>query len=138
MTVITNGFMEGCLPEELKTVLRSVASELGDVIDDMDSIQVSPLKGAMTNEVYQINWPLNDKPDLVKKILVRIYSEGVELFFIRDDEVQTFECISKHGQGPRLLGRFAEGKVEEFIHARSTTKLLLLFEFRGRSSVSNE
>ncbi|KAL5556605.1 hypothetical protein UlMin_038841 [Ulmus minor] len=26
--------------------------------------------------------------------------------------------MSKHGQGPRLLGRFVEGHVEEFIHAR--------------------
>ncbi|KAL5570560.1 hypothetical protein UlMin_027135 [Ulmus minor] len=26
--------------------------------------------------------------------------------------------MSKHGQGPRLLGKFAEGHVEEFIHAR--------------------
>ncbi|KAL5579847.1 hypothetical protein UlMin_012289 [Ulmus minor] len=26
--------------------------------------------------------------------------------------------MSKHGQGPCLLGRFAEGRVEEFIHAR--------------------
>ncbi|KAL5574066.1 hypothetical protein UlMin_023663 [Ulmus minor] len=26
--------------------------------------------------------------------------------------------MSKHGQGPRLHGRFAEGRVEEFIHAR--------------------
>lgn len=116
---MANGFLEGCLPEELKKVLRSVASELGDVIDDMDSIQVIPLKGAMTNEVYQINWPLNDKPDLVRKVLVRIYGEGVERFFNRDVEVQTFECMSKHGQGPRLLGRFAEGRVEEFIHART-------------------
>lgn len=119
MTVKANGFLQGCLPEELKKVLRSVASELGDVIDDMDSIQVVPLKGAMTNEVYQINWPLNDKRDLFRKVLVRIYGEGVDLFFNRDDEVQTFECISKHGQGPRLLGRFSDGRVEEFIHART-------------------
>ncbi|KAF3326935.1 Kinase superfamily protein isoform 4 [Carex littledalei] len=33
-------------------------------------------------------------------------------------EVQTFECMSKHGQGPRLLGRFTNGRVEEFINAR--------------------
>ncbi|KAF8024998.1 hypothetical protein BT93_F1989 [Corymbia citriodora subsp. variegata] len=119
MTVKTNGFLQGCLPEELKKVLRSVASELGDVIDDMDSIQVVPLKGAMTNEVYQINWPVNEKRDLLRKVLVRIYGDGVELFFNRDDEVKTFECMSKHGQGPRLLGRFTEGRVEEFIHART-------------------
>ncbi|XP_056167871.1 probable choline kinase 1 isoform X3 [Syzygium oleosum] len=119
MTVLTNGFLQGCLPEELKKVLRSVASELGDVIDDMDAIQVVPLQGAMTNEVYQINWPLNDERDLVRKVLVRIYGEGVELFFNRDDELRTFECMSKHGQGPRLLGRFSVGRVEEFIHART-------------------
>lgn len=118
MTVLTNGFLQGRLPEELKKVLRSVASELGDVIDDMDAIQVVPLKGAMTNEVYQINWPLNDERDLVRKVLVRIYGEGVELFFNRDDELRTFECMSRHGQGPRLLGRFSVGRVEEFIHAR--------------------
>ncbi|KAI6689615.1 hypothetical protein NL676_026443 [Syzygium grande] len=119
MTVLTKGFLQGRLPEELKKVLRSVASELGDVIDDMDAIQVVPLKGAMTNEVYQINWPLNDECDLVRKVLVRIYGEGVELFFNRDDELRTFECMSRHGQGPRLLGRFSVGRVEEFIHART-------------------
>ncbi|KAF9612006.1 hypothetical protein IFM89_037289 [Coptis chinensis] len=31
----------------------------------------------------------------------------------------TFESMSKHGQGPRLLGRFPTGRVEEFIHART-------------------
>lgn len=71
----------------------------------------------MTNEVYQINWPTTED-GLVRKVLLRVYGEGVELFFNRDDEIQTFECMSKHGQGPRLLGRFAEGRVEEFIHAK--------------------
>ncbi|KAE8712006.1 putative choline kinase 2 [Hibiscus syriacus] len=27
--------------------------------------------------------------------------------------------MSKHGQGPRLLGRFRNGRIEEFIHART-------------------
>ncbi|KAF9587398.1 hypothetical protein IFM89_002038 [Coptis chinensis] len=31
----------------------------------------------------------------------------------------TFESMSKHGQGPHLLGRFPTGRVEEFIHART-------------------
>jgi choline/ethanolamine kinase len=94
---------------------------------------VIPLKGAMTNEVYQVRW-LNGAPATadggeveaeaaarereVRKVLVRIYGDGVELFFDREDEVRTFECMSRHGQGPRLLGRFTNGRVEEFIHAR--------------------
>ncbi|KAJ6998243.1 choline kinase 3 isoform X1 [Populus alba x Populus x berolinensis] len=118
MVMKTNGFVDGILPDELKKVLRLVGSEWGDVVDDMESLQVIPLKGAMTNEVFQINWPTKCG-NLDRKLLVRIYGEGVEAFFNRDDEIRTFECMSKHGQGPRLLGRFADGRVEEFIHART-------------------
>uniref|UniRef100_J3LBV8 Uncharacterized protein n=1 Tax=Oryza brachyantha TaxID=4533 RepID=J3LBV8_ORYBR len=56
---------------------------------------------------------------------VRVYREGVEVFFDRETEVRTFECMSRHGHGPRLpghgprlLGRFPNGRVEEFIHTR--------------------
>ncbi|BFG40903.1 hypothetical protein CerSpe_271780 [Prunus speciosa] len=118
MAIKRVGLIKGCLPEELKKVLVSVASEWGDVADDLNALQVIPLKGAMTNEVYQISWPTRDG-DFSRNVLVRVYGEGVEVFFNRDDEIQTFECMSKHGQGPRLLGRFADGRVEEFIHART-------------------
>ncbi|XP_057993800.1 probable choline kinase 1 isoform X1 [Hevea brasiliensis] len=118
MAIKTKGFFEGIFPDELKKILQSVASEWGDVVDNMDSLQVIPLKGAMTNEVFQINWPTKSG-DVIRKLLIRIYGEGVEVFFKRDDEVRTFECMSRHGQGPRLLGRFADGRVEEFIHART-------------------
>ncbi|OAY83738.1 putative choline kinase 1 [Ananas comosus] len=53
-----------------------------------------------------------------KKVLLRIYGDGTDRFFDRADEVCTFECISLHGQGPRLLARFPNGRIEEFIHAR--------------------
>ena len=74
---------------------------------DPGALAVSQLRGAMTNEG-------NDP----RKVLVRIYGRGVEVFFDRADEVRTFECMSCHGQGPRLLGRFANGRVEEFINAK--------------------
>ncbi|MBA0777967.1 hypothetical protein Gotri_005911 [Gossypium trilobum] len=118
MAIKKNGLIPSSAPEELKNVLKAVASEWGDKIQDMEEFLVIPLKGAMTNEVFQINWPtIHD--DLHQKVLVRIYGEGVELFFNRDDEIRTFECMSKHGQGPRLLGRFPDGRIEEFIHART-------------------
>ncbi|KAJ7006367.1 choline kinase 3 [Populus alba x Populus x berolinensis] len=118
MVMKTNGFIEGGFPDELRRVLRSVGSEWGDVVDDMEALQVVPLKGAMTNEVFRIIWPTKCG-NLNRNVLVRIYGEGVEAFFNRDNEIRTFECMSKHGQGPRLLGRFADGRVEEFIHART-------------------
>lgn len=104
------------IPEEAKQILKSLASKWEDV-DDANSLQVIPLKGAMTNEVFQIKWPTKTE-DVSRKVLVRIYGEGVEVFFDREDEIRRFEFMSKQGQGPRLLGRFSNGRIEEFIRAR--------------------
>ncbi|KAK9050665.1 hypothetical protein SSX86_030365 [Deinandra increscens subsp. villosa] len=104
------------LPAEAKKILQSLASHWDDIID-VDGLQVIRLKGAMTNEVYQIKWPTNRERS--RKVLVRIYGEGVDVFFDRELEIQTFEFMSKQGQGPRLLGRFSNGRIEEFIRART-------------------
>ncbi|XVF82472.1 hypothetical protein PTKIN_Ptkin16aG0051400 [Pterospermum kingtungense] len=105
------------LPREVKDALQLLASEWDDIVDSK-ALQVIPLKGAMTNEVFQIKWPTRTG-HVSRKVVVRIYGEGVEVFFDRDDEIQTFEFMSKHGQGPRLLARFPNGRIEEFIHART-------------------
>ncbi|KAI4371486.1 hypothetical protein MLD38_019714 [Melastoma candidum] len=105
------------LPADAKKSLRDLASKWEDVVDTK-ALEIIPLKGAMTNEVYQINWPTN-KENVSRKVLLRIYGEGVEVFFDRDDEIRTFEFMSSHGQGPRLLGRFPNGRIEEFINART-------------------
>ncbi|KAK2439975.1 Protein kinase superfamily protein [Trifolium repens] len=105
------------LPAEAKEILISLAGKWEDVLD-ASALQVIPLKGAMTNEVFQIKWPATTG-ETSRKVVVRIYGEGVEIFFDRDDEIRTFEYMSKNGQGPRLLGRFTNGRVEEFIHART-------------------
>ncbi|XWS08239.1 hypothetical protein CRYUN_Cryun41cG0062800 [Craigia yunnanensis] len=105
------------LPREVKDALQLLASEWDDIVD-LKALQVIPLKGAMTNEVFQIKWPTRTD-NLSRKVLVRIFGESVEVFFDRDDEIQTFEFMSKHGQGPRLLERFPNGRIEEFIHART-------------------
>jgi hypothetical protein len=45
--------------------------------------------------------------------------------------------MSKNGQGPRLLGRFTNGRVEEFIHAR-VIRYLLIFYFSTVVYYSNQ
>ncbi|KAM7518655.1 hypothetical protein LguiB_017617 [Lonicera macranthoides] len=105
------------LPEELKTLILLLASKWGDEMN-LKSLNVTHLSGAMTNEVYRVSWPSHIK-DVVRTILVRVYGEGVDVFFNRDDEIRTFEFISMHGHGPKLLGHFPGGRVEEFIHART-------------------
>ncbi|KAL1538402.1 putative choline kinase 2 [Salvia divinorum] len=110
------------IPDDARKILVRMAAEWRDIVDP-EALQVVPLKGAMTNEVYQIKWIRNSSPEeplpRSKKVLVRIYGAGVDVFFDRENEIRTFEFMSKQGQGPRLLGRFANGRVEEFIHART-------------------
>ncbi|CAL4978256.1 unnamed protein product [Urochloa decumbens] len=105
------------IPEDARRILLRLAGELWGSDVDPAALAVFQLKGAMTNEVFRITWPGGEGDP--RKVLVRIYGQGVEVFFDRDDEVRTFECMSRHGQGPRLLGRFANGRVEEFINART-------------------
>uniref|UniRef100_A0ACD5U0D9 Uncharacterized protein n=1 Tax=Avena sativa TaxID=4498 RepID=A0ACD5U0D9_AVESA len=108
------------IPKEARRLLHELAAEWADVAD-CRALEVMPLKGAMTNEVYQVRWLTGGggEGEEYRKVLMRVYGEGVELFFDREDEVRTFECMSRHGHGPRLLGRFPTGRVEEFIHART-------------------
>ncbi|KQK05205.1 probable choline kinase 2 [Brachypodium distachyon] len=114
------------IPKEAARLLHELAAEWADVAD-CRALEVAPLKGAMTNEVYQVRWlaagagagAAGEEGGEYRKVLLRVYGEGVEVFFDREDEVRTFECMSRHGHGPRLLGRFPTGRVEEFIHART-------------------
>ncbi|CAF2056470.1 hypothetical protein HID58_070337 [Brassica napus] len=106
-------------PDSLKKVLQTLSGKWGDVVEDLERIQVKPMKGAMTNQVFMVNWPTKDNHFHHRKLLVRVYGDGVDLFFDRKDEIRTFEIVSRYGHGPRLLGRFASGRIEEFIHART-------------------
>ncbi|KAL1300679.1 hypothetical protein HN51_045333 [Arachis hypogaea] len=105
------------LPREAKEILKSLASKWKNVLDP-NAMEVINLKGAMTNEVFKVKWQ-TPTGETSQRVLVRMYGEGTEIFFNRDDEIRAFECISKSGYGPRLLGRFANGRIEEFINART-------------------
>uniref|UniRef100_A0A804NE97 Choline kinase 2 n=1 Tax=Zea mays TaxID=4577 RepID=A0A804NE97_MAIZE len=82
------------IPREARRLLHELAAAWADVAD-CRALEVVPLKGAMTNEVYQARWltagPAGQKEEPraereVRKVLVRIYGDGVDLFFDREDE----------------------------------------------------
>lgn len=132
------------LPLEAICHLQTLAIKLWPP-EDVDDVSVRQLKGALTNEVYECSWNTStdgegdaaadgndaesglDKPANVQAkkhqrvVLVRVYGKGVENFFNREDEIRTFEAMSRAGKGPRLLGRFSTGRIEEFLHARTLT-----------------
>ena len=112
--IFSQGSIE--LPIEAFKQLHKLAGKWTDIVDPVD-LKLTRLKGAMTNNVYECHWKRNNG-NRDKKVLVRVYGEGSRMFFNRNDEVLTFERMSQKGQGPRLLGRFPNGRVEEFLRAR--------------------
>jgi choline/ethanolamine kinase len=113
------------IPNEARGVLREVAARWSDVADGGSPLEVRQMKGAMTNTVYEVRWSTECEVD--RKVLLRVYGDGVDVFFDREEEVRTFECVSKHGQGPLLLGRFPNGRIEEFLHARVSNDSVSIF-----------
>eukprot|EP00246_Nothoceros_aenigmaticus_P015449 TRINITY_DN640_c0_g1_i5.p1 TRINITY_DN640_c0_g1~~TRINITY_DN640_c0_g1_i5.p1 ORF type:complete len:334 (+),score=57.90 TRINITY_DN640_c0_g1_i5:183-1184(+) len=108
------------LPHEAVKVLQTLAEKREDILDAR-VFRLQPVKGALTNQVFECVWAREHVGKLPKKVLVRVYGTGTDALFQRDDEVSTFEQMSARKQGPRLLARFANGRVEEFLHARTLT-----------------
>ncbi|XP_019152821.1 PREDICTED: probable choline kinase 3 [Ipomoea nil] len=118
MAVKKDESVEGSLPGELMQLVLSIASKWGDDDTDPDTINVELMSGAMTNAVFQISWPAKTEK-VTRRVLGRVYGVGVEHFFDRVDEIRTFEFLSSKGHGPKLLGKSAEGRIEQFIEART-------------------
>ncbi|KAG5187225.1 choline/ethanolamine kinase [Tribonema minus] len=77
------------------------------------------LTGGMSNVVFKC-----EKGGAVNsKVLLRCYGGGGggDAFLDRKAEMAAFRYLAQAGLGPRLLGEFANGRVEEFLEAETLT-----------------
>ncbi|KXT12587.1 hypothetical protein AC579_2106 [Pseudocercospora musae] len=97
-------------------------------------IEVQRLSGALTNAVYVVSPPCDlelaskdEAGNVVKnrkpppKLLLRIYGPQVEHLIDREAELAILRRLARKRIGPRLLGCFANGRFEEFFHAKPLT-----------------
>jgi choline kinase len=101
-------------------------------------IQVNRISGALTNAIYSVDPPPYLK-ELIKhshsaassktyhhnvppRLLLRVYGPQVAHLIDREKELATVSRLSSRNIGPRLLGTFANGRFEQFLHARPLTK----------------
>lgn len=98
------------------------------------AIGVQRLSGALTNAVYVVSPPEglplekhDEEGNVVgvkkppPKLLLRIYGPQVEHLIDREAELAILRRLGKKRIGPRLLGTFANGRFEEFFHAKPLT-----------------
>ncbi|CAI5704921.1 unnamed protein product [Peronospora farinosa] len=81
------------------------------------SVDVEHLGGAMTNLIFAVHKPNGNERD----VLVRVYGEGTESFFSRVEETRLFQLLSDKKIGVKLLGQFANGRVEKLIYGSTYT-----------------
>ena len=100
-------------------------------------IEVERLSGALTNAVYVVSPPKNlphrldhadgneshtPKPRRPpQKLLLRIYGAQVDHLIDREAELAILRRLARKHIGPRLLGTFANGRFEQFLHAQTLT-----------------
>lgn len=100
------------------------------------AVHVQRLSGALTNAVYVVSPPTDLPPrgqtgaegsNVPKartpppKLLLRIYGPQVEHLIDREAELAILRRLAKQRIGPRLLGTFANGRFEEYFHAKTLT-----------------
>ncbi|GLJ09130.1 hypothetical protein SUGI_0102350 [Cryptomeria japonica] len=71
------------------------------------------------NRACPSNGGMSKGDDSGNNVMVRIYDHGETSLFEKMEKVKAFECMSHLGQGPRLLGRFPNGHLEEVLNART-------------------
>lgn len=72
----------------------------------------------MTNFIFLANKNEGENA----KVLIRIYGEGTENFFSREDEMKLFELLSNANVGIGLLGTFENGRLEKVINGEVREK----------------
>lgn len=106
-------------------------------MEKSSEIEVERLSGALTNAVYVVSPPKNlphrldhadgneshtPKPRRPpQKLLLRIYGAQVDHLIDREAELAILRRLARKHIGPRLLGTFANGRFEQFLHAQTLT-----------------
>ncbi|KAK9765601.1 hypothetical protein K7432_005922, partial [Basidiobolus ranarum] len=90
----------------------------------VSDVELSRISGALTNCVFLVQGPTKkNKPEGERqKILLRVYGEGVDQLFTRDKELRWLSRLSSLGIGPKLLGLFRNGRLEEYIDSTTLTR----------------
>lgn len=76
-----------------------------------------PRAGGNTNITYRVDLAAPTVPQ-PQSFILRLFGQGTEALIDRAQEACCFHAVARRGLGPRLLGGFEGGRIEEFIHGR--------------------
>lgn len=100
--------------------IRLAASLIVNDTKDFDSsnLKVTKISGGITNQLYRVSGLANSTNGTTNTsaVLVRLF--GAEGMIDRNVENATYASLAKKGLAPKYYGRFANGRLEEWLEAR--------------------
>ncbi|CAM9912530.1 unnamed protein product [Scytosiphon promiscuus] len=119
--VVTAGVEESetVLQKEVLSYVREALPEWRSLPDT--EIQLKQITGGITNVIFKARNAATGEG-----ALVRVYGKDTDLLLDRRKEAAVFSELSTLGFGPRKLGEFNGGRVEELLDARAATPEELL------------
>ncbi|RKP08642.1 kinase-like domain-containing protein [Thamnocephalis sphaerospora] len=107
---------------QVHLLVRSLLPDWHDV-EDPEQLQITRLSGALTNRVYEVRArDPNDTRHQSRRVLLRVYGDGVDQLFSRAKELDWLRKLSAVGLGPRLLAVFGNGRLEEYLRSTTLTR----------------
>ena len=82
----------------------------------MTCIYTSIHTGGNTNITYRVDLASNQQQQPPQSFILRIFGQGTEALIDRGLEAKCFHLVAARGLGPRLLGDFRGGRIEEYIY----------------------
>mmetsp|Transcript_42909 Transcript_42909/g.48748 ORF Transcript_42909/g.48748 Transcript_42909/m.48748 type:complete len:380 (+) Transcript_42909:45-1184(+) len=85
-------------------------------VKNRDDIIIAPLSGAMTNLIFCCSTTGKGTDQMENKLLLRVFGEGTETFFSRDEESSLFQNLSHFSEiQPKIVKSFRNGRIEVFL-----------------------
>lgn len=124
-TIVAGPFLAaaGALEREKLKLQASIVRTLAECTPGWAGVRaadvdVTHVGGAMTNLIFAVTKPEGENAD----VLIRIYGEGTDSFFVRHEETRLFELLSSKNIGVKLLGEFGNGRVEKLLTGSVCTR----------------
>lgn len=83
----------------------------------LSSLSIKRISGALTNSIYKIEY--QDPELILPSLLLRVYGKNVDCIIDRDFELNVLVKLSERNIGPKLLGIFSNGRLEQFLEGFS-------------------
>ena len=106
-------FMEKSIEDP--SAVFSFLAELMPGLEGRDTFKLSKVSGGITNALYLCECSKVQDP-----FLLRVFGEGTE-FIDREEEAGLLQTLGSKGLGPKLLAKFSNGRIEQYLSDFSTS-----------------